>query len=483
MRTTSILASIALTFFTGCALDIVTGSTPGDGGSAGTSIGSTTGGTGGTGTGGTGGTGGAPDASWCAAPAAAAAPTGSGFSASWVTTIGEAPKEWVLGPFGLASDPAGNAVVIGSYWDSFDLGTGDVLSNPGAYGGYAAGISPAGEPLWLSRVDDLPDRVVAEESVWVSSTISSFTLTRFAPSGELVSTWPVHPYGLPAIASAGAGGLWVANQTVSDPFDYGSGSLPLGADIDVALLRFDAGGSVLSARSLGAMLWPTPQPGYHYVELGDVARAPDGGVLALANLTTENAGSRFTLLRLDASGNLLWKRALPPGNQDAHPRVFTDAQGNALIMLRSGGYGPSDIGCGVFGLGLEYVSADGTPRWWRSYDSVKLGGVGFDASGSILVAGTHAAAVDLGGGALPWPEGSVQRMFLLKLSPTGAHLASRSFGDGPNKASAQALFSAVTPSGDVLVAGVYSGSADLGLTSGPLPAAATRNAFVARYTP
>lgn len=483
-RTTAILASIALSFFTGCAVDVASGSTlgSGGGGGGGTPTGTTTG----SGTGSTTsvGTGGDPDASWCSPPAEAAAPTGSGFAASWVTTIGEAPAEWVLGPFGLASDPAGNAVVVGSYWDTFNLGTGTTLSSPGEYGGYAAGISSAGEPQWLADVTDLPDRVVADSNVWVSSTISSFTLTRFSLSGQPVATWPVHPYGLPAIASAGAGGLWVANDFVGGPFAYGSGSIPMGAELDVALLRFDAGGAVVAARSLGAMLWPTPGPGFQYVQMGDIAPTPDGGVLALVDITTEAGEDALALLRLDPSGNLLWRRSLPSGNHDTHPRIYADSQGNALITLRQASYGPTDIGCGpAFNAAMEYVSADGTPRWWRNVDGASLGGAGFDASGNVIVAGTYVAALDLGGGALPWVEGKGERMFLLKLSPTGAHLASRSFGDGPDGSSAQALFSAVTPAGDVLVAGVYSGAADLGLSAGALPVAATRNAFVARYTP
>lgn len=449
----------------GCADDVHLDGAPGGGGAGGALVT------------GTGGTSLGVYTAYCKTPIPPGAPSGSGFAATWTRDLGDAPDGWVVGPFAVGADAAGGTFVAGSYYGSYDLGTGTGLSAPDSYDGYLAGLSTSGEPLWLGQGPSLANDVaVVGESVWVSASISDVTLARFTPAGKAAFTWPAHPYGLAPIAPAAAGGVWLADEFVGGAFDDGAEKIPRGAGtgIDVALLRFDAAGNVVKARSLGDALWPTSTVTRN-AQLGALAPAPDGGVLAAVTLSedAQKDTEQIALLRFDADAHLVWSRFVSPGAYDVHPRVFSDAQGNALVVFDGSAYGALDFACASIppnATALVYVDAAGAPRWWRSYEGIRIVGGGFDPAGNVLLVGNLDGAVDLGGGPLPWPAGATSRAFALALAPDGAHLASRSFGD-----SLEASCASIAPDGALLLAGAYAGASDLGL-----PEAATRRSFVAR---
>src|SRR6185437_13811216 len=224
-------------------------------------------------------------------------------------------------------------------------------------------------------------------------------------------------------------------------------------------LRFDPSGALFSAQSVGAALWPAPPSGEHSVDLKGIAPAPSGGVLVLAEVA-DPVDDSLALLRLDAAGDLVWILRLGANSGQADASLAADGSGNALVAAQGNGESSFDVGCGTVspgGTSLVYVGADGTPRWSRSWDAGdSLGFAGFDAAGDALLFGRYYESVDLGGGPLPAPAGPIQRAVVLKLSPSGVHMASRTFGDGTDDPAVDIIAGAVTPDGALCFVGAYS---------------------------
>jgi hypothetical protein len=121
-----------------------------------------------------------------------------------------------------------------------------------------------------------------------------------------------------------------------------------------------------------------------------------------------------------------------------------------------------------------YVQAcKGTLLWAKRFgDSNDQRGAAItvDAAGDVLIAGSFAGSVDFGGGPLMSTGGSTA--FVAKLDgSSGSFLWAKGYGTGA------ALGVAVAPSGDVLVTGDFSGSADFG-DGQPIASTGKKDAFI-----
>jgi hypothetical protein len=103
--------------------------------------------------------------------------------------------------------------------------------------------------------------------------------------------------------------------------------------------------------------------------------------------------------------------------------------------------------------------------------------VAVTGNGDVVVAGVFGGAVDFGGGVLV-SSGSTD-MFIAKYSAAGTHLWSRRFGGTGNE---RPLAMALDGSGNILVAGNFSGTASLGGASFSSTVGST-DAFIAKYSP
>jgi hypothetical protein len=101
--------------------------------------------------------------------------------------------------------------------------------------------------------------------------------------------------------------------------------------------------------------------------------------------------------------------------------------------------------------------------------------VGVDAASNVVIAGEFYGAIDFGGGSL-----TAQGMgsgFVAKFDAAGVHQFSRAFGG--MDAIIQRPRCAVTPSGDVVVVGQFTGTIDFG--TGALSSTSAYDVFVARF--
>src|SRR5207247_1551733 len=128
-------------------------------------------------------------------------------------------------------------------------------------------------------------------------------------------------------------------------------------------------------------------------------------------------------------------------------------------------------------------SPTGTYLWARTFGNGATGflssgnAVAVDRSGDVLISGAFSNTVDFGGG--PLTSAGTTDVFIAKFSGAGgAHLWSRRAGSYPG-AGNSGKGVAADSSGNVIVTGTFSGTADFG--TGPV-AANGAGIFVAKYS-
>lgn len=193
---------------------------------------------------------------------------------------------------------------------------------------------------------------------------------------------------------------------------------------------------------------------------GDIVFDDDGNLIIPGWTIHPQTGYDFLLVKYDSAGRLLWARTWdgPDHGDDQSFTAAVDAAGNIyMVGVSMGATTDRDI------VTLKYAS-NGSLLWERRYDGEAHGEegvwgsrmVGLDAAGDVYVAGY----TELTGGGLA--------AVAIKYAPNGDEQWVRTYeAPNPNCPYATGYALAVTPSGDVYVAGDYwssdcSGS-DLGL--------------------
>lgn len=122
------------------------------------------------------------------------------------------------------------------------------------------------------------------------------------------------------------------------------------------------------------------------------------------------------------------------------------------------------------------LNPDGTHVWSTAFGAVGddfVDDVAVDGAESTYLIGTYRSAQILEGFELP--GGSLQNLFVVKLTSVGKIAFAKGFAGGANGTQARA---ALLPNDDLVLAGDTSGTIDFG--GGPMPGDNTRDAFVVR---
>jgi hypothetical protein len=212
----------------------------------------------------------------------------------------------------------------------------------------------------------------------------------------------------------------------------------------------------------------------------------DFGVGSMTSYTMPGNGPTADafVARYTSSGAVSWARGMGGDNSDAAMGVAMGSSGDVVVT----GYQLStsaDYGGGLLGnrggsdmFLAKYAGASGGYLWAKT-----IGGTGYDSGTSVAVdsganvyvTGYFDLSVDFGGGALSSAGG--RDAFLVKYSSAGAHLWSKRFGStGQDSGSSVAVDS----SGNVFVAGTFTGSINLGGTT--LTSAGGADIFVAKFS-
>jgi PKD repeat protein len=215
-----------------------------------------------------------------------------------------------------------------------------------------------------------------------------------------------------------------------------------------------------------------------------------------ARLTvTDNKGATasdaavVTVTTSTATGAFRWNRhvaAVDFAAQTLGDDLALDSGGNAVTVGRlmntvDFGTGPVSGG-GHDGFVAKYAASNGALLWAKRLFATGSGVTGMnvavDASDNILVAGSFAGTLDLGGGSVTSSGLNDYDIFIAKYSASGGYLWSKRIGTtAPEVTSGMAI----DGSGNIVVTGYFGNSTDLG--GGLLTGSGSQVGFLAKYSP
>ena len=355
----------------------------------------------------------------CGAASSAADPEQPG-AHLWSGSFGGKGQEFA---WAVALDACSNTYLTGHVYGAVDFGNGASSSGQGV--AYVAKLDPAGQGVWSQTFQSALGFDLAAD-----------------PCGNTVIT-----------------------GTFYGDVDFGGGPLD-GVYNDLFLVKLGPDGEHLWSRQAGGEMDPFGSA---------VAIGPSGEVVLVGGLrTTVNLGgdplvsagaSDLLVAKLDADGEHVWSLRAGDDEHQSGARVAIDTEGNVIVLGRFNG--TLDLGTGALtstattgsDLFLAKFDPDGEPLWSKAFGgnlATLKGGLAVDTSGAIYLAGNMDGPIDLGAGTV---TGAKNATFVAKLDPDGAHRWSHFYGPSPTP---PVTTLAVTPAGEVALAGKFTGPVDFG---------------------
>jgi hypothetical protein len=205
------------------------------------------------------------------------------------------------------------------------------------------------------------------------------------------------------------------------------------AQSDTQTSKLASDGSLIWSQPFGALVATTPD------ERGYVAGTFSGAVTLGEHRLEASGGRDVYLAELAADGGILSAVALGGTEDDDAQSLVVDARGVVVS-------GP--------GLGTIKLNASGQVLWQKPF----FGRVALDSQGNVIVTGALVGERDYGAGKLESRGGS--DVLVVKLSPEGRTLFSRSFGDAGALQQGEGV--SVDRHDNLIVTGTFDGSIDFG---------------------
>ena len=260
--------------------------------------------------------------------------------------------------------------------------------------------------------------------------------------------------------------------------DFGGGHLSSAGGYDIFVVKLDAQGQHLWSRRLGGTSSDfgrgiTVDSAGNVLLTGEFHGTADfgGGPLSSAG------DSDIFAVEIDAEGQHLWSRRLGGTNSDFGRDIAVDSAGN--VLLTGEFHGTADLGggplssAGASDIFVVELDAQGQHLWSRRLGGTNSDfgrGIAVDSAGNALLTGEFHGTADFGGA--PLSSTGDWDIFAVKLDAQGQHLWSRRLG-GTSSDVGQDI--AVDSTGNVLLTGYFSGTADFG--GGPLSSAGDWDIF------
>jgi hypothetical protein len=261
-------------------------------------------------------------------------------------------------------------------------------------------------------------------------------------------------------------------------FDPGAGisNLTQEGNGDIFVLKLDASGNFVWARSMGGSL---PDRGV------DISVDNAGNVYTVGffNDTTDfdpgvgtfnltSAGQRDIFIsKLDASGNFVWAGSIGGTNNDYANSIELDASGNLHITGGFNGMADFDPGVGSFNLTpvgntdifVLKLDAAGSFIWAKGMGSTTVdfaNSIALDASGNVITTGRFSGTGDFdpGAGVSNLSTTGGDDVFVSKLNSNGDFVWAKNFGS--LSASDEAYSVAIDNNGNIYTTGEFGATAD-----------------------
>jgi hypothetical protein len=364
--------------------------------------------------------------------------------ALWSRHIGPG---WVTG---IAFDQAGSVVVSGNVQGRFDASLGVAgAGDPMEPDGFVAQFDRNGRVGWVHRWVSVNGQSTVTPDVAVAATITAGGVSVLGLGSGLIDLGG-GTMSVPSSAMGVGTAFWV---------HYAN---PSGAFVSAAPLAL----APVCGASRCNVLWS---------EFDDA-----GDAYALTQVSSASSTQIEVLLtKSNGEGRLLWN--VPVSNGSPDTRLAVSSTGMSVVF--------QSYALTVFG-------TDGSQLWSRKFDwAAPLGPADFDRAENVVVGGTFAGAIDLGGPApLQSPAGDSQQpgdtraqpIFVAKYDAGGHYLWGNAYGS-TSRAQSKVGAIRVASDDDVVFTGGFAGAIDFGTgafrtTSDP-EEVGYHDAFLARLGP
>lgn len=349
---------------------------------------------------------------------------GGGSGYYWSKSFGGTSAD--LG-YGVATDSAGNAIIVGYFYDTVNFGGADLTSAGGA-DMFVAKFDPQGGHLWSQRFGGTSSAIAQKVAV-------------------------------------DAGGNIMIGGYYSGKANFGGSDMTSVGSNDLFVVKLDADGKHVWSQGYGGTSGEVLR-GLCVDQVGNAyITGYFSGAFTFGETQLTSAGSSdLFVARVLADGSADWAKSLGSTNSDIATSIAVDSQGNVAVTGYFNGtvnLGGSDLtssgGNDVFILKL---SSDGAHIWSRSTGDVgsDIGqSIAIDSEGNVVVAGYFQGTVNFGGDDITSQGG--YDSFVAKFDADGQHLWSHGYG-GTSTDVAMGL--AVDSLGQVFLTGYFSGTANFG---------------------
>ncbi len=357
-----------------------------------------------------------------------------GFSQSgwdWVRCSGGVSSDVISS---VTTDPAGNVYIAGQFESSTITFGGTTLTKLGEGDAFILKYDASGNVIWAKNgggtgydeatsvttdasgnvfvVGQFSGTLITFGSTTITNAGGNMFLIKYDASGNML--WAKSAGGggsgneyANSVTIDAMGNVFMAGYFGSTSITFDSTTLTNAGLTDIFLVKYDASGNVVWARSAGGNKndyigsVTTDHLGNVYV-----AGSFESSTITFGSTTYTNASSGGTLprsdlflVKYDAAGNVLWARSVGGGRDDYATSVRTDGSGNVFL---AGYFYSSSLTFGSTTLTntiWTYVAEDlflvkydtnGNVVWAKSaggYGGDRATSVALDASGNIFVAG------------------------------------------------------------------------------------------------
>ena len=200
------------------------------------------------------------------------------------------------------------------------------------------------------------------------------------------------------------------------------------------VIKQDSSGSPLWAKSFGGSEFVTGNAIAVDASGNSYATGYFRGSLPVGNTTlTAVGGTDICVIKLDASGSPLWAKSFGSSGSESGIDIAVDASGDSYTTGEFQGsllVGHTTLtAVGLYDMFVIKLNATGNPLWATSFASSLQGGgygIGVDAAGNSYTTGYFRGSITVGTTTLTAVGSS--DMFVIKLNATGSPLWAKSFG-------------------------------------------------------
>jgi hypothetical protein len=359
----------------------------------------------------------------------------------WSKRFGSLNDDRVLD---IAMDASGNVAITGTYFNGIDFGGGVLAVN--GLEGYVAKFNTAGSHVFSQHLG--------------GASLDSGNNVAFDGSGNVLVTGyftGTADFGGSNLVSAGDHDIFVAKYNPSGVHQWSARYGSTGTD-DGNGITADASGNVIVTGFFSGT-----------VNFG-------GGGLISAG------GPDIFVAKYFTSGTYQWSSRYGSTGNDFGRGLAADGFDNVYLAADFSGtvnFGVSNlISAGGFDIALAKYNSLGICLWNQRFGNTTNDAsttVVADAAGNVALTGYHTQTIDFGGGGIP--GASDLDIYIAKFNAAGAHQWSSGYGNIGGFDVGQGL--AMDASGNVALAGYFTGSVDFG--GGLLTAQGQQDVFIARY--